>query len=98
MKHAHPASPAHPFPDGVSPADITDARNILHNLGTLAHVAMGVSRDPREGCQSLDELEHRIQLLRHLVDRMGWVADVALRRLGDRGMLARPEDWMLPEV
>lgn len=36
--------------------------------------------------------------MQYLVDRMGWVADVALRKLGDSGSLARPEDWMLPEV
>lgn len=82
----------------VSPVDIEDARNVLKNLIGLASAAIGLTRDRPEECASIENLEQRLQLMQYLVDRMGWVADVALRKLGDNGSLARPEDWMLPEV
>ena len=82
----------------VSPSDMEDARRVLKNLCGLASAAIGLTRDREEQCASIEDLEQRLQLLQFLVDRMGWVADVALRKLGDSGSLARPEDWMLPEV
>jgi len=84
--------------DSISPLDIDDAVKVLRNLCALASTAIGVSRDRSERCQSIDDLEQRIQLLKYLIDRMGWVADVALRKLGHAGLLARPEDWMMPDV
>jgi hypothetical protein len=82
----------------TTPVHIEEAKSVLRNLCSLASAAMGISREQADGCLSLDALEHRLQLMHYLVDRMGWVADVALRKLGDSGSLARPEDWMLPEA
>jgi len=39
-----------------------------------------------------------VQVLNLFIDRIGWVADVGLRKLGDSGCFARAEDWMLPGV
>lgn len=44
----------------------------------------------------VDVLQTRAQTLHLFIDRIGWVADVSLRKLGDSGSFARAEDWMLP--
>lgn len=97
MKNEQPTNPFHSQHD-ITGADIEGAKSVLRNLCALASAAIGVSRDRLTGCQSIDELEKRIQIMEYLADRTGWVADVALRKLGDRGMLAGAEDWMLPET
>ena len=81
-----------------SPRDLEDARSALRHVGELASAALGISRDREQTCESSDDLNQRLQLMQYLVDRMGWVADVGLRKLGDDGSLARAEDWMLPTV
>lgn len=48
------------------------------------------------GKTTLLDHEDRIQLLRQTLARIGWTTDVALRKLGDGGVFASAEDWMLP--
>ena len=87
-----------PFIHDPSPRDLDDARSALRHVGELASAALGISRDREQVCETSDDLNQRLQLMQYLVDRMGWVADVGLRKLGDGGSLARAEDWMLPTV
>jgi len=82
----------------ISPQDIEDTRSALRHLCELASAAVGLTRDREQTCESLDDLNQRLQVMQYLVDRMGWVADVGLRKLGDSGSMARAEDWMLPAV
>lgn len=46
----------------------------------------------------IEALQNRIYIQTLFLDRIGWVADVALRKLGDSGSFARAEDWMLPGI
>ena len=100
---AQPAlqSPSSPSPANPEPPDTTQARELLREVCMLASMAIRVSRD-RPGLtddrEEDDDRDDRIQLLRRTLDRIGWVADVAERKLGGTGAFARAEDWMLPGV
>jgi len=92
-------------PDGIaalplSEETIEQARGLMREVCSLASTAMGLSGD-RVSVRDEDEvdaLQTRIQVLNLFIDRIGWVADVGLRKLGDSGSFARAEDWMLPGV
>jgi len=76
--------------------------DLLREICVIASTSLGVSRD-RPAIQQSDaddeeDLHDRLQALRQALGRIGWVADVALRRLGDPGCFADAEDWMLPGV
>ena len=91
--------PDHPS-DG-RPLNAEDVRGLLCEVCMLASIAIRVSR-PRVALDFVDEedddRDDRIQMLRQTLDRIGWVADVAQRKLGGTGSFARAEDWMLPGV
>ena len=91
----NPANSANP-----EPPDTTQARELMREVCILASMAIRVSRDRPGVTDELDDddRDDRIQLLRRTLDRIGWVSDVALRKLGGPGVFARAEDWMLPGV
>ncbi|QHI97741.1 hypothetical protein GT347_06900 [Xylophilus rhododendri] len=79
--------------------DTVQTRALLREVSTLATNAIVLSR-PRTATadnQEEDDREDRILLMRHALERVGWVADVALRQLGEQGMFERAEDWMLAD-
>lgn len=78
--------------------DMAKARDLMREVWLLASTSIRVSR-PRAHAIDTEEDDDRddhIQLLRHTLARIGWVADVAERRLGGTGAFASAEDWMLP--
>ena len=87
-------------PDGPTATD--DVRTLLHEVCVLASTGIRLSRDRPNLSQDVDDEEDdmvdRLQMLRRTLDRIGWVSDVALRKLGGPGVFARAEDWMLPGV
>jgi len=85
-------------PDG--PTEIDDVRTLLHEVCVLANTGIRMARDRPNMIHDVDDddMVDRIQMLRQTLDRIGWVSDVALRRLGGPGVFARAEDWMLPGV
>ncbi|QHI99261.1 hypothetical protein GT347_15525 [Xylophilus rhododendri] len=96
-------NPSNERPDAALASDITpealeQARHVLRQLCSLANVAVGLSREAASVDEDGEALPHHAQLLQLLVERIGWMADVGLRKLGDSGCFARAEDWMLPEV
>ena len=97
-----PEIQAPPAPGNSEPPDTTQARELMREVCMLANMAIRVSRDrpsltDEQGDED-DDRDDRIQLLRRTLDRIGWVADVAERKLGGTGVFARAEDWMLPGV
>lgn len=86
-----------PAPANTEPPDTEQARELLREVCILANMAIRVSRDRPGLIDDVDD-DDRIQLLRRTLDRIGWVADVAERKLGGTGAFARAEDWMLPGV
>jgi len=90
-----PQAPATPEPPNTE-----QARELLREVCILASTAIRVSRDRPGLIHDVDDddRDDRIQLLRRTLDRIGWVADVAERKLGGTGAFARAEDWMLPGV
>ena len=80
--------------------DLEQARGLMREVCSLASTAMGLCGDPVEmrEDEDVDHLQSRIRILNLFIDRIGWVADVSLRKLGDSGCFARAEDWMLPGV
>ncbi|MCZ2497720.1 hypothetical protein GN316_13225 [Xylophilus sp. Kf1] len=85
------------FPRAPGASATDDAIALMREVCVLANTAMRLSRD-RLGLiddEYEDDLADRLQLMRQAVGRMGWVADVALRKLGDPGAFATAEDWML---
>ena len=87
-------------PPQPTDADIEQARGLLREVCTLASTAMALSGDRVDirDEDDTDSLQTRVQVLNLFIDRIGWVADVGLRKLGDSGCFARAEDWMLPGV
>ena len=81
-----------------SPEDHTQTCEVLREISALASTAMRVSRERPGSIHDVDEEDHedRIQLLRQTLARIGWTTDVALRKLGETGVFATAEDWMLP--
>ena len=65
-----------------------------------ASSAIRVSRDRPNLIHDEDDDDQadRIHLLRQTLAQIGWVADVALRKMGDGGVFESAEDWMLPGV
>ena len=84
----------------LTPKDIEQARGLMREVCSLASTAMGMSGDrvSVRDEDDVDALQTRIRILGLFIDRIGWVADVSLRKLGDSGSFARAEDWMLPGV
>jgi len=91
-------TPAAPEATVITPHDIEQARGLMREVCSLASTAMGMSGDRVEMLEEedVDNLQTRIRVLHLFIDRIGWVADVSLRKLGDSGSFARAEDWMLP--
>lgn len=85
-------------PDGPTPTD--DLRTLLHEVCVLASTGIRMSRERPNLIHDVDDddMVDRVQMLRRTLDRIGWVSDVALRKLGGHGVFARAEDWMLPGV
>lgn len=85
-----------PFPP--SHEDHLQTCAALREVCALASTAMRVSRDRPGLVHDVDEddYEDRVQLLRQTLARIGWTTDVALRKLGEGGVFASAEDWMLP--
>ncbi len=71
---------------------------VLREVNRLAATAIQLSRLPCRPEEEEDDLQSRISMLQAFIDRMGWVADVGLRQLGERGAFDRAEDWMLPAL
>ena len=84
----------------ITPRDIEQACHLMREVCALASTAMELSGDRVEirEDEEVDHLQTRIRILNLFIDRIGWVADVSLRKLGDSGSFARAEDWMLPGV
>lgn len=98
--HATPPGPG-PVAVTVTATDIEHARGLMREVCSLASTAIGMSGDSiaaRDDDDGVDALQTRIRILHLFIDRIGWVADVGLRKLGDSGSFARAEDWMLPGV
>ena len=95
-----PVSPDGLVPHALSAIDIEQACGLLREVCSLASTAMGLSGDrvALRDEDDIDALQTRLQTLHLFIDRIGWVADVTLRKLGDSGSFARAEDWMLPGV
>ncbi|QHJ01043.1 hypothetical protein GT347_25485 [Xylophilus rhododendri] len=94
--HDIPAS----TPPPIAAHAASQARALLHEISGLANSAIRLSAprassadDPED-----DDRDERIQMLRQSLERVGWVADVALRQLGDTGAFERAEDWMLARL
>jgi len=85
-------------PPGGQPRD--DAIAMMREVCVLASTAIRLSRDRFGPVDDVDDddLHDRIQLMRQALGRIGWVADVAMRKMGDAGVFATAEDWMLPGV
>ena len=85
-----------PFPPSLEDHEQTCIAR--REVCALASTAMRVSRERPGLIHDVDEEDHedRIQLLRQTLARIGWTTDVALRKLGDGGVFASAEDWMLP--
>ncbi|QHI97547.1 hypothetical protein GT347_05810 [Xylophilus rhododendri] len=86
--------PAGPIQDvGSRPAfteaDIEHALAALREVGTLARAATGISRDAALAGEGFDALRTRVSVLQLLVDRVGSVAEMGLRRLGDKPVFSR---------
>ncbi|QHI98748.1 hypothetical protein GT347_12565 [Xylophilus rhododendri] len=88
-------TPSLPTP---APSDVDQARELFRELGSLAGTAMRMTRDGilSTDVDDLDGLRTRMEVLRLVVDRIGWISDVGLRKLGESGAFASAEDWMLP--
>lgn len=95
--HAHPALNIPTLP-GLTAANVAHARGLLREVGSLASLALDMSRKPLPADQEVEDLQSRVSVLQHLLDRIGWVADVGLRELGEPGSFARAEDWLLAGV
>lgn len=82
-------------PDAPASAD---AVALMREVCVLASTAIRLSRDRFGLVDDVDDddLQDRLQLMRQALGRIGWVADVAMRKLGDTGAFATAEDWMLP--
>ena len=87
----------HVLPDG---APSEDAVALMREVCVLASTAIRLSRDRFGLVEDVDDddLHDRLQLMRQALGRIGWVADVAMRKLGNDGVFATAEDWMLPGV
>ena len=74
-----------------------DAIALMREVSSLANTAIRLSRDRTGLLDDVDDddLHDRLQLMRQTLGRIGWVADVAMRKLGDTGAFATAEDWML---
>ncbi|MCZ2498535.1 hypothetical protein GN316_17375 [Xylophilus sp. Kf1] len=94
---AHPASAIPAFPM-LTAANIEHTRALLREVGALAALALDTARKPLPADQEAEDLQCRVSVLQRLLDRIGWVADVGLRELGDSGSFARAEDWLLADV
>ena len=70
---------------------------IEHLLGEIASTAYVTELRLRHTPGDCDELlAHEVDQLRQTVARMGWMADMALRRLGSIVVHSgRAEDWLL---
>ncbi|MGI4776613.1 MAG: hypothetical protein ACRYGA_00615 [Janthinobacterium lividum] len=72
---------------------------IEHLLGEIASTANFTEMRLRNTPGDCVELyEYEVDLLRQTVARMGWMADIALRRLGSIGSMVHSgnaEDWLL---
>lgn len=76
--------------------EINQLKELLRHVCSLAISGVAVSNGhAAEGVEEAD-LHNHIRLMQATMDRMGWIADVGLKRLGDSGCFASAEDWMLP--
>lgn len=94
------STPESLVPKVPTSADVEHACRLMREVCSLAGTAMGMSGDrvAVRDEDDIDALQNRIQIQNLFIDRIGWVADVALRMLGDSGSFARAEDWMLRGV
>jgi len=83
---------------GLTAANVAHACGLLREVGSLAALALDLSRQPLPADQETEDLQSRVNVLQRLLDRIGWVADVGLRELGAAGSFARAEDWLLADV
>jgi len=83
-----------------SPLEPDSTCFLLREVCALASAAIRVSRDRPNLIHDEDDDDRadRIHLLRQTMAQIGWVADVALRKMGDGGVFESAEDWMLPGV
>ena len=76
--------------------EITQLKALLRHVCSLAIAAVSVSNGHAGEEVEEADLHNHIRLLQSTMDRMGWIADVTLKRLGDHGCFDSAEDWMLP--
>ena len=84
-----------PCMQAIADSDIERARSLLWEICSLAHLAINVARPQENIEEDTEDLHDRIGLMRVLLEKMGWVGDLALERLGAIHGPMRPEDWML---
>ena len=70
--------------------------NLLSQIATTAHLAEMRLRESPGDCPELHEYE--VDELRHVIARMGWMADLALNQMGSHDGVHRadPVAWLLP--
>ena len=76
--------------------EINQLKALLRHVCSLAIATVSVSNGHAGAEVEEADLHNHIRLLQATVDRMGWIADVSLKRLGDTGCFETAEDWMLP--
>ena len=66
-------------------------------LAEIASIAYMTEQGLRNTCRS-DALESEFSLLRDTVARLGWIADIGLRRLGSLNCMheGKADEWLLP--
>lgn len=67
-------------------------------LAEIASVAYLTDRGPQARVGEVEALEHENTALRSVISRMGWLADIALHRLGSDNCLrqGKANAWLLP--
>lgn len=83
-----------PTPADSGAANIEQARSLLWEVCSLASTAIGLVGDRiaiRDN-DDIDALRTRMQRLHLFLDRIRWVADVGLRKLGANASFACAED------
>ena len=92
-------------PNGTTPAGIsheTPARRVpLEQLHALLSEAAILADETDESCKSIPNEFDEDQILRHLdrlrdiVCRLGWMADMSLKVIGERAIRGDAEQWLI---
>lgn len=68
---------------------------LLRHVCSLAIAGMSLSSAASGLDDDGPDLQGHIRMLQSTIDRMGWIADLGLKKLGDVGCFDSAEDWML---